>query len=308
MFSGVSVVVNAIDPERGALAHANEWASRLHLPLRAVEWPSRTQDSSELRWAPTTSSQLEACAQGRTQAASAASPTTLQALSATCGRSGVAWDACVWQGSRSVGAQQVFRPFDLCVFGAALSAAVKETLYSRSLQSPQASVMVCPQTWRPAPRVLVLNQHRRPDEGFLDTVAAVCKAFQATPVLLTTARTEREARSRERIVEEAFARRGLTVDFDYVAGCDVPTAVARAARWRRCSHVFVERSSTSLWRRWLFGDIMRELADLSESLALVAIPAAQLPSLLGGDARPSCGRPNETTEIERGADGAVSRA
>ncbi len=174
--------------------------------------------------------------------------------------------------------QQLFRPFELCVFENELPGAVRETLLSRLVRSPQTSALICPRRWRPVSRVLVLNQHARPGDVFLDTAAAVCRAFQVTPVLLTAARSEAEARSRERFVEEAFARRRLTVDCDFVAGGDVTTAVARAVRWRRCSHVLVEQRSISYWRRWFGGDVIRELAALPEAPALVAVQETAVPS------------------------------
>jgi K+-sensing histidine kinase KdpD len=130
---------------------------------------------------------------------------------------------------------------------------------------------------RPITRALILNQYARPDGGFLETVVAVCQTLQIAPVVLTVAGSESEARRRERIVADFFAKRGLIADFDSVTGCDVPTAVARAAQWRRCSHVFVERRVVSLWRRWLFGDIMNEFRGLSDSVTVVAVPGATPP-------------------------------
>ena len=180
-------------------------------------------------------------------------------------------------------ARDFFRPFELCVFGGALAPAARQMLLAHSLQSPQASVMICPPAWRPASRVLILNQHRRPGDGFLEAVVGLCQSLQVAPVVLTVARSEVEARGRERAVEEAFAGR-LTVDCDFVAGCDVTTAVARAAHWRRCSHVFVERRPAPPWRRWLGGDVLRDLTCLSDCLAIVGVPegTALPPSPLAG--------------------------
>jgi len=123
----------------------------------------------------------------------------------------------------------------------------------------------------PATRALILNQYGRPGDGFLETVVAFCQALRIAPVVLTVAGSETQARIRERFVAEAFAQRGLAANFDFVTGCDVQTAVARAAQWRRCSHVFVERRAVSPWRRWLFGDIMNDLKGLPDSLTLVAV-------------------------------------
>jgi hypothetical protein len=130
----------------------------------------------------------------------------------------------------------------------------------------------------PATRALILNQFGGPSDGFLDTVVAICQTHRIAPVVLTVAGSERQARIRERFMADAFAQRGLIADFDFVTGWDVPTAVARAAQWRRCSHVFVERRAISLWQRWLFGDIMGELSGLSDSLTLVAVPETPFPA------------------------------
>jgi len=173
-------------------------------------------------------------------------------------------------------AREFFRPFELCVFGGGLPPAFRQTLLARSLRTPDAAVLTCPPAWRPLSRVLVLNQGHRPGDGFLDTVAVLCRTFQVVPVVLTVSPSEAVARSCERAAEEAFAARRLAADFDLMAGCDAPTAVARAARWRRCSHVFVERRAASPWRRWLGGDVMRELACLSDSLSMVAFAGETL--------------------------------
>ena len=173
-------------------------------------------------------------------------------------------------------AREFFRPFELCVFGGGLPTAFRQTLLARSLRTPQAAVLTCPPAWRPLSRVLVLNHRRRPGDAFLDTVASLCRTFQVVPVVLTVGRTESAARTWERAAEEAFAARGLAADFDLMAGCDAPTAVAHAARWRRCSHVFVERRAAPPWRRWLCGDVMRELANLSDSLSMVAFAGETL--------------------------------
>jgi hypothetical protein len=216
MFRSISVLLNEPEARGSALSHASEWASRLRLPLRGLEWPMPALNSRE-------------------------------------------------------GALQLFRPFELCVLENELPSAFKEMLFSRVLRSTQTSAMICPRTWRPVSRVLIVNQHPRPGDGFLDATAGICRAFEVTPILLTVARTEAEARTRERSTEEAFARRRLTVDCDIVTECDVTTAVVRAMRWRRCSHVLVEHRCTPRWRRWLEGDLVRDLAALPDSPALLAL-------------------------------------
>ena len=225
LFRGVSVLLDRQFPERGALAHAREWAGRLHLPLRPV---------------------------------------------APCAFAPPAYDAISRDASR-----QLFRPHELCVFGGSLPAPVRRGLLDTSLRAPQTAVLTTTAETTPAQvsRVLILNHRRRPGDGFLPSVAALCRAFAAAPVVLTVARTEAEARERERAAGEELARLGLAADCDLAAGCDLATAVGRAARWRRCSHVFIERA-TPAWPRWLGGDVMRDLAALSGALTLVAVPAA----------------------------------
>ena len=171
-------------------------------------------------------------------------------------------------------APEFFRPFELSIFDGTLPAPRRQALLARSLRTPQSTLLACPPAWRPLSRVLILNQHGWPGDGFVDAVAGLCRSFQATPVVLTVARTVAEAKVRERAAEEAFARRRLVVDCDFVAGCDAATAVARAAHWRRCSHVFVERRPVPGWPRWLRRDVLRDLAGLSDALAVVAVPNA----------------------------------
>jgi len=170
-----------------------------------------------------------------------------------------------------------FRPHELCVFGGGLPAPVRHGLLDQSLQAPQAAVLTTTADTVVAhvSRVLILNHRRRPGDGFLPAVADLCRAFAAAPVVLTVAHAEDEAKERERAAGDALARLGIVADCDLAAGCDLATAVSRAARWRRCSHVFVERTAPA-WPRWLGGDVMRNLAALSDALTLVAVPAAAL--------------------------------
>jgi nucleotide-binding universal stress UspA family protein len=267
MFRGVSVLLDEATAERGALAQASECAARFRLPLHAVELPSLASNSSL----------PEAVAARLRGFASGVSEAAREALAAACERGRISWDAVGWRGSSRSGSEQFFRPGELCVFANSLPAAFKDILLSCLARRPWTTALICPREWRPVSRVLVLNPEARPSDGFLDAAAAVCLAFQAAPVLLTTGRSESEARSRERFAEEALARRRLTVDCDIAAGCGAATAVLHAARWRRCSHVIVERRSISRWRRWLGGDLIRELAAIPDCPALIAVAGTAIP-------------------------------
>jgi hypothetical protein len=136
------------------------------------------------------------------------------------------------------------------------------------------SAPVSPPHRQPTSRVLVLHQHRDPSSRFLDSVAERCRAQGVTPVVLSVAWSEKEARLRQRFAEEAFARLGQPAEFDLAAGCAVRTAVACAARLRGCRHVFVEALEALPWWRRLWGDARRRLLGRSGSLIVLTIPEA----------------------------------
>ena len=240
----VSVWLDDLAPG-GAFAHALEWAGRLSLPLHAVTLALRT---------------------GR----AIVPAKILKACATACRRQGVPWDAS--PGPGGPGPEQFLRPAELGVFGDGLPPSVREPLFRQALRSPDAPVLLCPRSWQPLSRVLVVHQHRGAGDRFLDRAAEVCRAFQVAPVVLTLAGSEREARLRRRLAEETFAARGQPADFDFIAGCDVRTAVACVARWRRCSHVFVERPNGPSWWRRLCGDTLEDLLGVTAALTLLALP------------------------------------
>jgi K+-sensing histidine kinase KdpD len=127
--------------------------------------------------------------------------------------------------------------------------------------------------------VLVVHQGRGLESRFLDTVAHICRAFEVVPVVLTLARSEREAELRQRLAEERLAAHTLPADFDYLVGRDPGPVVADVARWRRCSHVFVERPRPSFWRGWLHDSLLEQLLVRSETSAVLALPVASRPAV-----------------------------
>jgi hypothetical protein len=189
-----------------------------------------------------------------------------------CSAQRVPWDLTTWRGPVSLGVQEFLRAAELCVFGSALAPAVKEELLRQSLRAPLASVLVCPRTWQPVRRALVLQEHRHPGNRFLDAVVEVCRAFEVTPAVLTLAPSEAEARRRQKVAEKVLAGHCLPADFDFAAGSDPLQAVPLMARCRRCTHVIVERRSNPPWWRWLRGDTFTRLLGLSDSLAVLALP------------------------------------
>jgi hypothetical protein len=120
--------------------------------------------------------------------------------------------------------------------------------------------------------VLVVASGRAPADGFLTSAAELCKVMGEAPVVLAVARSEAEARRLELTAEESFARCGVSAFYDFVVGAEAGSAVASVARWRRCTHVFVERRLDRSWWRPAAGDTLREFLGLSQSFALLTLP------------------------------------
>jgi hypothetical protein len=257
----VSVWLDAFAPERGAFAHALEWASHLSIPLLAIAARGQRRETSRIQGDFAVEREgLEGEAEK-----------LIEACVARCEQTGVPHDALMWQGPAEVGVRTFLHPGELCVFGKGLPSHLKRTLLCETLHSPETSALVCPTDWRPLSRILVLYQHTDPAPTYLDAVAALCRGFDTRPVVLAVARTDADARWRQRLAEGALAGRGLVADFDAISGSDIRSAVAWAAKWRRCSHVIVAKRHASGWWRWLRGDPLEQLVGLTDRLAFLAI-------------------------------------
>ncbi len=250
----VSVWLDDEAPGGGAFAHALEWAARLGLGLQ----------------------RFTAALEG------ASLPEKVQACESACRGKGVPWEACAGQGPLSSAVRESLAAGGLCVFGHSLPHRLKTLLLRESRQGTRAGVLVCPNSWRPVSRILVLNLRPEGAGAFLPSAVALCRAFQVEPVVLTVARSGRDAQERQRAAEKMFAAQRWPADFDFIAGCDVPTAVTRAAHWRRCTHIFLERQGNPGWRRWLHGDTLERLLGVSESLTFLALPGAAPPPQSAG--------------------------
>jgi hypothetical protein len=182
-----------------------------------------------------------------------------------------------------------FHDADLSVFSAALPRDPGDRLMREARDSDTATVMVCSATCRPAARTLIVDEGSGP--GFLEQVDPLCRGLAIRPVVLSVAGTERDAEGRQGLARRFFLDRGLDADFDLIAGCDLRTAVARAARARGCSHVIVTRQCEPSWRRWLGGGRTRALLALTDKLTVVTLPVVASScgsSLIPRDAGP-CG-------------------
>jgi hypothetical protein len=245
----MSVWLDDLAPEGGAFAHALEWAKRFDLPLCGLEArprPSLTE-------------------------------TTWQACAAACSREGIPWSPHSWETRLDREAESSSAAFELAVLGIALPPGSRNRVLRETLGSPNTLALVCPRSWRPLARVLVLHDERDPESHFLESVISLCRVWDTVPVVLSVARSEPEARSLLQFAEDAFARERMPALFDLLVGENPSTAAAGVARWRSCTHVFVRRQDQSGWRRWLRGDPLHRLLGLADSLALVSVPGANLP-------------------------------
>jgi K+-sensing histidine kinase KdpD len=154
---------------------------------------------------------------------------------------------------------------------------VKAELLQGVLRGIELPILVCQRTWQPSSRLLVLHQANDSSQEFLNNVASLCDRLRVTPVILTVARNGREARVQEQVARTIWATRGLDADFDSLIGCDVRTAVVSVARWRRCTHIFVDHQRTSPWWRWLRGDTLGHFLGLTDSFSILALPTFQRP-------------------------------
>jgi K+-sensing histidine kinase KdpD len=125
----------------------------------------------------------------------------------------------------------------------------------------------------PLTRILLLNETKRRQVGYLRAAADLCRRLEVKPVVLTIARSERQAHLQEQDAREALTGHGLSCDFDFVVGSEVKAAVAGVARWRRCQLVIMDRANVAPWWRWLRGSTWERLIDLEEPLAFLSLSA-----------------------------------
>jgi hypothetical protein len=249
VFKAVSVWLDALAPERGAFAHASEWAARLGVPLHGVIGPAppRTADTASVK--------------------------TIAACDAACVRRGISWDTeHLAESTRQ--ATGFFKETELAAFSAALPSTEREQLLSESESQEGSAVMVCSTACNAHARALILQQGS--EIAFLERVVPFCRVLAAPPIVLTHARSERLASERQELAREIFYRHALDAEFDLIAGCELQTAVGWVTHARGCSSVIVERECLPSWRRWFRGDTARRLLALADRLTIIALPGSSI--------------------------------
>jgi hypothetical protein len=242
-------VLDALAPERGAFAQALEWAGRFRLPVHALVRPGGGSAESQ-----GDAAVMERCARA-------------------CRSRAITWASCF---RNETGALPPAWG-DLVIVGAGHPAAEKRNWLRRSLRDRAPAVLFCRDDCQPWSRLLVVHDDCRHGSTFLAAAVEICRRFQATPVILTVARSERLAWSRQREAVTALADRGVSCDYDIMVGSEIRTAVAQAARWRRCQGIMVERGAAPPWWRWWQGDRVDRLVGLAERFSFLAFPGGDTP-------------------------------
>jgi K+-sensing histidine kinase KdpD len=148
--------------------------------------------------------------------------------------------------------------------------ALKTMLSERTV----SSVLVCPQTWSPSSRFLLLDDGQADSDAYLSRALELCRQLRIIPVLLTWARSERAALVRQERIRNLLGVSGPFAVFDTIVGGDLRAAVAGVARWRKCQTVVACHSLAPRWPRWLRSSAAEQIMDLADSLAVLALPAA----------------------------------
>jgi hypothetical protein len=170
------------------------------------------------------------------------------------------------------------RAGELCVFANAMPDAIKEEVLWRSARHPSVSLLVCPRAWQPMRKLLVVQEARNSDSRFLEFVVQVCNAFRVAPTVLTVARDEEQARCLQQSAAQVLTAIVSPPDFDFLVGADTLTAVALAARCRRCTHVMLERPGAAARFPWFRVDTLSRLLDLPDTLTFLAVPPVLEPT------------------------------
>jgi hypothetical protein len=260
-FRSVSVWPDELTPDCAAFSHGLEWASRLRLPLRLVV-PDKEPPTAR----------AFAAAEGESDGMQK-KESILERLRQASNARGVTWDGAIRSGQPETAVERFLRAGELCVFANAMPHAIKELFLWRSLRDASVSLLICPRAWQPMRKLLVVQEARNSRSRFWGFVVEVCTAFRVAPTVLTVARDEEQARCLQQSAAQVLTAIESLADFDFLVGADILTAVAVAARCRRCTHVMLERSATSSRFSWFRADTLSRLLDQPDTLTYLAVPS-----------------------------------
>jgi hypothetical protein len=239
LFHRIVVILDRRAPHQGAFSLALDWASRLGFPLVGVVGDTCERES--------------ACV-------------------AACARLQVPFETLRHKDRKVADLLPLAGPTDLLVFGHALPAEQKKNLLHFALRDASPAILVSQDAPASLCRILLLDQRSNDLAGSLPAVEALHRVFGAKLIVLTVARSEKEARLRQLSAQRTLINLGLHADFDAVIGSEVRVAVVGVARWRRCQLVVMSRHVSRPWWRWLRDSSPDWFMGMSQPLAFLSLP------------------------------------
>ena len=246
----VTVWLDDSSLEDSTFPHALEWALCLNLPLRAV---AMTGSNSERE------SRLPVLER-------------IRAWGAACAQKGVPFETHLSVEPTQGAMDHFLRSCGLCVFGEPSTSRIQRDLFQRASSNPEICQLLCPNTYAPIRRVLILCHQTELYSAYLESAARICQTLETTPVILVVARTERDAQLKQGFAEGVFGAQRLRADFDAVVHGDLGYAVSRVVSWRNCSHVIVERLNDASWWERTSGKLVEQFREGSAPVSVFAIP------------------------------------
>lgn len=259
MFSRLVVLLDHLAPQAGVCTAVRQWQQKVHWPVHVVAVPGREQPFVTLgKWL------------------------------------GCRPELMVVADNRLRSLWQSLRPDDLLLLGSAVLQTERNWVLRQLLEPGSPAVLVCPDRYRPLERVLVLDQGGRSSALFLRHAVMIASSLNVAPIVLTVARTEREARVRQGQARKALDEENVDINFDFVVSSQAGRAAVHVARWRHAQLVIMEPPCLAPWQRWLRGNPLARFAD-----ELAALPLLALPEMVRYDQAPARSAPFRSQLIER---------
>jgi K+-sensing histidine kinase KdpD len=120
--------------------------------------------------------------------------------------------------------------------------------------------------------MLLVHEHNQSDDTFIQSAIQLCHALGARPIVLTIARSERDAIIRGRALQKSLAAQGLSSEFDQFVGPGPAPAVLRIAAWRRCQVIVLRQPAQRGWWPWGRADLVNQLTAERSSVAFLVLP------------------------------------
>jgi hypothetical protein len=251
-----------------AFPHAMQWALALGVPLRVVigaARPPRGQPGARLTDAPPVY---------RTDGAGSDCPSlveTMKAWSAACTDLGIVLETSLWLGGIDTGISRLLRPCGLCVIAERQYRLFHQALISCSGHSAAIALLFVAPRGRALRRMVILYEHMNPSAAYLESAIHLNPTLELRPLIVTVARTARDAALKRSHAEGVCASLDVPAEFVTIVGPDPHAALGRLVEAVEGSHLVIERSDGAGWPQ-LHGDWLAPWCGLSEALNILALP------------------------------------